>query len=1012
MRKLPPHKGRPDQEKKDMDVGKPGTVRTGGSWRFQSAKKEGRRMRLKLKRKVAAFLAASMVVSGQPGMFTMTSAAEEKTVQEAEASQEFDTASPSNADVATKSDADSALDEEDQTYEVSYVVDPEDGAAVKGDKKVDTGDTLEFTVTVEKGYKLTDVFVSGDTAEPVSQDGAKYQYEVEDIRMQPEVEVLLEEISYPEYSETQDVGNNVEISLYAEEGVLPEGTTFEAVELESADEEMAEAAKSQVLAQVDAEETDEPAYGSYQISLIGADGELLSDEEIDGDVMVTVNGVNNLMENGEIFDVDEENPIPTDVYRVKAKTTLLDKILPSTGDLRVDKVKLEKGDEYESDDAAYEMKSAVENIVLMPSAKAAPEFANIQLLVERAGDETVPVKIDGVEGVADAELPVGNIAENAADLAAEKFPGYTFVKATVGTDEIDTVGSWNEYVYYTTEGSGDTAMLLGPDETIVLHFEVTREVLSVNYNYDENAIEVEGPEEVRTGDSYTFSAKPVNPKGYQLSVTVNGTDITTQGTLVDAATGEMHYTVENAQGVQNVSISSSQVHNYVFTFNNDNIRQGDIIAPSNNTSIEAGGSFTISLLSDAGGAVWPYGGPEWHLNLLAINGEYINVPTTFNEGDSSTTTLASGEIITVTLIDSRYEIWGYPNARRYLYEISVSNVYTDISITDGNFKSAERNEIILKRLDGVARITGWDYGVEEYIAGNVNTVYEQTEKSGNEFYLHLLPGYTNPTITVLANGVETGLQVEENRGKLSDGRNPSFSYEEYNWRFDIPNNLSDNVEVYVTAEKQYYHIQYFVGGEESSTITDGSTYTIFEGEGNQAIITSAEPDYDPDTTIFEGWEYNGKLYQPNETFIFDEESVAGADSDGNLRFTAKLTPIEGSNYVGYTVKYYFQQEDGSYGQNLEYYPDQEKYGIVGTKIFWYDAVRDNIDGYVLASDSDVVFMLSEDEAKNVLEIYFDLDKNNDDVADTDQTLTITFDAGEHGSEERRVGKECRSRWAA
>ena len=93
--------------------------------------------------------------------------------------------------------------------------------------------------------------------------------------------------------------------------------------------------------------------------------------------MVTVNGVNGLMENGEIFDVDEENPIPTDVYRVKAKTTLLDKILPSTGELRVDKVKQENGDEYENDDAAYEMKSAVENIVLMPSAKAAPEFANI-----------------------------------------------------------------------------------------------------------------------------------------------------------------------------------------------------------------------------------------------------------------------------------------------------------------------------------------------------------------------------------------------------------------------------------------------------------------------------------------------------------------------------------------------------------------------------------------------------------------------------------------------------------
>ena len=397
---------------------------------------------MRLKRKVAALLAASMVVSGQPGMFTMTSAAEEKTAQEAEVSQEFDKASPSNADVATKSDADSALDEEDQTYEVVYVVDPEDGASVKGDKKVDTGDTLEFTVTVEKGYELTNVFVFGNETEPVSQNGAKYQYKVEDVRMQPEVEVLLEEIAYPEFSETQDVGNNLEISLYAEEGVLPEGTTFEAVELESADTETAEIAEEEILKDA-GEDEEEAAYGAYQITLLNQEGEVLPEHEIDGDVLVTVNGVNHLMENGEIFDVDEENPIPTDVYRVEKKNTLLSRTSDSADEPEVDveKVRQVNNDEYENDDAAFKMKGATEMIAIRPSAKKAPKLANINLLVERVGDETVTVKIDGVEGVAEAELPVGDIAENAAALAAEEFPGYTFVKATVGTDETNTVGS-------------------------------------------------------------------------------------------------------------------------------------------------------------------------------------------------------------------------------------------------------------------------------------------------------------------------------------------------------------------------------------------------------------------------------------------------------------------------------------------------------------------------------------------------------------------------------------------
>ena len=73
---------------------------------------------MRLKRKVAALLAVSMVVSGQPGMFTMTSAAEEKTAQTVDSSQEFDTASPSNADVATKSDADVVEEDEKAVYEV------------------------------------------------------------------------------------------------------------------------------------------------------------------------------------------------------------------------------------------------------------------------------------------------------------------------------------------------------------------------------------------------------------------------------------------------------------------------------------------------------------------------------------------------------------------------------------------------------------------------------------------------------------------------------------------------------------------------------------------------------------------------------------------------------------------------------------------------------------------------------------------------------------------------------
>src|SRR5699024_1726711 len=103
--------------------------------------------------------------------------------------------------------------------------------------------------------------------------------------------------------------------------------------------------------------------------------------------------------------------------------------------------------------------------------------------------------------------------------------------------------------------------------------------------------------------------------------------------------------------------------------------------------------------SDSWTGVGDLTGHKWHLNLLAINGEYVNVPTTFNKGDYALTTLSTGENIRVelTAVNDSGVWWN----RHHIYSVTVTNIHHNIEVTDGNFKNDERNEIIIKRLDGV-----------------------------------------------------------------------------------------------------------------------------------------------------------------------------------------------------------------------------------------------------------------------------------------------------------------------
>ena len=165
-----------------------------------------------LKRKMAALLAVAMVMTGQPsgvlaggmpGDSEATRTAGTETVSTVNDANKNTKPNGSEITVATKNTANSGTvggaggtgtvppkDEQD-TFEVTYQVKPEEGAKVTGARTVKTGETLEFTVRVNEGYELDTVRVSGDVLEPTKEEDNKYSYEAENIMQAPEVEVTL-----------------------------------------------------------------------------------------------------------------------------------------------------------------------------------------------------------------------------------------------------------------------------------------------------------------------------------------------------------------------------------------------------------------------------------------------------------------------------------------------------------------------------------------------------------------------------------------------------------------------------------------------------------------------------------------------------------------------------------------------------------------------------------------------------------------------------------------------------
>lgn len=392
---------------------------------------------------------------------------------------------------------------------------------------------------------------------------------------------------------------------------------------------------------------------------------------------------------------------------------------------------------------------------------------------------------DGEEsGAPSGAVPSGSLRETAPDLSGEHL---YFNHAEVNGKRVYEVGTLGEITYY---GSISGALsILEEGETVGLYY-VSR--YPVNYESPEG-VTVTGEKQVQKGDALTFRVTP-SGKGKRLTVTVNGEAVT--GTVFDSATGGLLFTVKNVQEALSIAIEERDAESYAFTYteSEDALRNGKITSPENGKTVKPGGSITIEMESEGGGYR-----KNFVLNMLVINGhEVATLPSDAEEGDFVESVLPGGESVQVTLKREHSDglIWEYES----IYTVTISGIYTDLHISEANFKIADREEIIIKELTGIQDIVGWDYGVEQYVSGSVNHVFQQTGEWGNQFYFNLKPGYENPQLTVKVNGVvKDNVTVEKETESIND--------KQYQYGFDIPDGLGDNVELFLTAEPVSYNVE-------------------------------------------------------------------------------------------------------------------------------------------------------------------------------------------------------------
>ena len=339
----------------------------------------------------------------------------------------------------------------------------------------------------------------------------------------------------------------------------------------------------------------------------------------------------------------------------------------------------------------------------------------------------------------------------------------------------------------------------------------------------------------------------------------------------------------------------------------------------------------------------------WMLDALEINETTIELP--YNEGESKSTALPSGTVVTVTLDSVTPSAQNGSGYRRH-YILSVSNCYENIVITGGNIvNAASSTEIIPEVLENVdyefygystadnayARTgLGWQsWGVGEPISAGATqstsqqnrnwNMYGFNQTNNNAMRFRVADGYEAPEIAfVSTSGTDLISYINgPTRGsKNSDGyypitSNPNNGY----YYFRVTGIGGEHVaNLRIRASLIRYGVTYSAGAVSDATVPaydNGGTYGDesvrgYNVEDNDVVVLNKSIPSDPTGNyVFEYYTIGTGTthYAPGQKInLVDLIPYAGAtkNSDGlyEIPVTAHWIKKEIAKTVTITVKFF------------------------------------------------------------------------------------------------------------
>ena len=615
------------------------------------------------------------------------------------------------------------------------------------------------------------------------------------------------------------------------------------------------------------------------------------------------------------------------------------------------------GSELGTSAGTYQLENVQEDMTISVSTERNKLRMLMRDILLANTEETVKVRVSGADGNnGTVNIPVGEIKEH-----APVFDGYSFVEARVDDDVIQFAGVYENYVYYSA-GETDAGTILEDNKEIVLYYESDSMKVEVTYTTQVGNAQsaaggtVTGPVSVKRNSALTFRVE-VN-RGYEIdNVKING-GMPLTGTKV--ADNKWDYTIQNVTKTQNVIVTFKKITSYKLTYNNSKIMQGNITSPGNNSTFTGEKPLVLTLVSDSGHQDGEGTWTDWLLNNLQVNGVFINVPSSYETNAEATTILPSGTKVNVKLtkIDSERISTGSgrsQNFNKYTYTITISDVYEDIDISSGNFKSNKRPEIIIKQLEGIEgdRLYGLDANGNLFKNGTINDVYKAANSGGNEFYFNVKPGYDGKDIKLSGTGMD-GIEIKEG-SYTKDNKT-------YKYMFKVNWSSETNKQIFLSAEKAKYTVRYDLNGG-TGEIADDDTYTAFEGENNIIAVTYKVPTLDG--KIFDHWELagdNSGVYRQYSRFTINASTVRYANNKNEFVFKAVWADIGKSSYANVRINYLLEKEEGGYLVDYSYSvsalaekaaiklcTDKDKYPD-----YLYNDQRSNVVGFASNNDNDKI----------------------------------------------------------